>query len=219
MLSRPFPLARLCRRAAADREGLAAIEFALIAPFMILLYFGLAELSSAIIAGRHANHATAALGDLVSQCSNVNDSDLTNMFGAASDIMQPLALTSLVQTVSSVTNNNGSSQVQWSRRYTASTTSVGAGVPINTTVQVPANVLNNNGDTVVMTETLYTFKFPFSPAGTALPGPGGGISLDFMRGLSFDDVSYYKPRKSALVTYTGATGSGGNNTQTSCYSS
>ena len=37
-----------------DRRGVSAIEFALIAPVLIFAYFGLAELSGALLADRRA---------------------------------------------------------------------------------------------------------------------------------------------------------------------
>jgi hypothetical protein len=46
------------------------------------------------------------------------------------------------------------------------------------------------------------------------------LTINFVNGMTFDDLSYFKPRKSAQVVYTGtATGSGGTNTNTSCSAS
>ena len=209
----PAPL-KVCvrafgRRAAQDRRGVAALEFALIAPLMILLYVGLAQLSSAIIASRHASHAASSLGDLVSQCSSVSDNDLGNIFGAASDILAPLPVTTTVlnQRVSSVvvTSANGASpvttQVQWSQVPTqtglaAWSTGVAPPTPL------PTNLVSNQGDSVIVSETIYTFNFPVQAVSNL---------------FRFDNLAYFKPRKSAVVTYTG-TGPGGTKSQTTCYS-
>ena len=201
--------------AAHDRQGVAAVEFALIAPLMILLYVGLAQLSSAIIASRHTSHASSSLGDLVAQCSNVNDSDLSNIFSAGSDIMAPLPATTaavppstsptplLSQRVTSVEviDTNGTTQAQWSK-------STGGQTPYaqNAAVTLPANLVSNKGDSVIMAETVYTYTF------------GNNYLSNYLSNVfKFDDISYFKPRKSSLVTYTG-TGPGGTSTQTSCYS-
>ena len=59
------------RRLIADRRGVSAVEFALVAPILVLLYFGLVELSQAATADRRLAHATSAVGDLVAQASSV----------------------------------------------------------------------------------------------------------------------------------------------------
>ena len=201
--ARALRLKRFGRRAAHDSGGLAAVEFALIAPLMVLLYFGLAELSSAVIASRHTSHASSSLGDLVSQCSNINDTDLTNVFAAATDIMSPLNIATMNQRVSSVEviDGNGTTQVQWSK-IPAGQTTLTAYAP-NTPVTLPANLVANQGDSVIMTETTYNFSFPVEVLNSL---------------IKFDDLSYFKPRKSSLVTYTGSS-PGGTTSQTSCYSS
>ena len=77
----------------------------------------------------------------------------------------------------------------------------------NAAVTLPANLVSNQGDSVIMAETKYTYTF------------GNTYLSKYLSNIFvFDDLSYFKPRKSALVTYTGA-GSGGSGTQTSCYSS
>ena len=201
--ARALRLMRFSRRAVRDSGGLAAVEFALIAPLMVLLYFGLAELSSAVIASRHTSHASSSLGDLVSQCSNINDTDLTNVFAAATDIMSPLNVATMNQRVSSVEviDANGTTQVQWSK-IPAGQTTLTAYAP-NTPVTLPANLVANQGDSVIMTETTYNFSFPVEVLNNL---------------IKFDDLSYFKPRKSSLVTYTGSS-PGGTTSQTSCYSS
>ena len=189
--------------AAQDRSGVAALEFALIAPLMILLFFGMTELSAAIIAGRHTNHASSAMGDLVAQCSNINDSDISNVFNASLDVMSPLSTTTMNQRVTSIvaTDNSGDTQVQWSQPTSqpgfSTTYAPGAAITI------PSNLVVNKGDTIVMSEVSYTFNFP--------------VNL-FNGLLNFDKVYYFKPRKSSEVVYTGSTSKGGTNTQVSCYS-
>jgi Flp pilus assembly protein TadG len=202
MLKRAFK--QRLRGAVADHRGVAAVEFALIAPLLILLYFGLSELASGITAARHANQSASSLGDLVAQCSNLNDSDAANILSAASDIMAPLPVTTLQLRVSSIIQQNASTSstvVQWSKAP-AGQSSVAAYTP-GKAVTLPAGLTNNANDTVIVSEAVYQFTFP----------------IDLFNGLlNFDDVAYFKPRKSLQVTYTG-TGPGGTTSQTSCYTS
>ena len=217
---------RLCAawtRAKTDERGVAAIEFAFIGPLMILLFFGLAQLSEAIIASRHSNHAASSLGDLVTQCSNINDSDLSSYFAAGGDLMYPLSTSTangssttsiLGQRVTDVVvSNSGATQVQWSQASDSAglTTAYAPGA----NVTLPANIVSTTpGDSVIMAETVYKYTFPFT-AGGLLPIGTNNVSLSFGQAITFDDKTYFKPRKSATVAYTG-TGPGGSSTQTSC---
>ncbi len=80
------------RRFAGATRGVAAVEFALILPLMLLLYLGSAETTQAVMASRKASMAARTLSDLVSQQdANVVMTDVTmgSIFNAASAIMQP----------------------------------------------------------------------------------------------------------------------------------
>ena len=46
----------MLKRFSRDRRGSAAVEFAFIAPIMLLMYFGLAEMTQAMMASRRAHH-------------------------------------------------------------------------------------------------------------------------------------------------------------------
>ena len=59
-----------------DRSGLAAVEFAMVFPIMVALYFGVVEISSAISVDRKATQVARTLSDLTSQSQTVADADL-----------------------------------------------------------------------------------------------------------------------------------------------
>lgn len=67
----------------ASREGVAAIEFAFVAPIMILMYVGLAELSLLIAEDRRVSHAANVAGDLTTQQSSITRDDMSNIMNAA----------------------------------------------------------------------------------------------------------------------------------------
>ena len=61
---------KVCRwiaSTALDQRGVAAVEFALVAPIMLMFYFGMVEVSLAIQADRNLSSATALVGDLTAQ--------------------------------------------------------------------------------------------------------------------------------------------------------
>ena len=54
----------MLNRFARDRRGSAAVEFALIIPVVMLLYFGMAETTQALLANRRVSVIATAVGDL-----------------------------------------------------------------------------------------------------------------------------------------------------------
>jgi len=68
----PKQISRKFRR---DEDGIAAIEFAIIAPVMIGMYFGLAEIASAISVDRRISHGTNVAGDMATQQPEIRDPD------------------------------------------------------------------------------------------------------------------------------------------------
>ena len=56
-----------------DRRGLAAIEFAMIVPIMLVMFFGTVELSSGVAVDRKVTLVARTLSDLTSQSSSVAD--------------------------------------------------------------------------------------------------------------------------------------------------
>ncbi|MFX8036093.1 TadE/TadG family type IV pilus assembly protein, partial [Acinetobacter baumannii] len=78
-----------------DEQGVSALEFALIAPVLVLIYFGVGELCEAMMAQRRAQHAASAIGDLATQSQSLAASDVSDIFAAASTIMTPFPTTTL----------------------------------------------------------------------------------------------------------------------------
>lgn len=78
---------RLSRTYREDERGIAAIEFAIIAPIMIGMYFGLAEIASAIAVDRRVSHGTNVAGDLATQQPEIKDDDIEEVVAAAIRVM------------------------------------------------------------------------------------------------------------------------------------
>lgn len=80
-------MGNLSRRYREDDRGIAAIEFAIIAPVMIGMYFGLAEIASAISMDRRISHSTNVVGDLSTQQPELRDGEIAEVFSAALRVM------------------------------------------------------------------------------------------------------------------------------------
>ncbi len=112
-----------------DNKGIAAVEFSLILPLMLLLYFGSVLVTQAVRASRKVDLVAAALSNLASQqltCSTggsvpcLTDADMTGsngIFTAAAAIMSPYGITDLKMTISQVNvqtyNGNLIAKVDW----------------------------------------------------------------------------------------------------------
>ena len=68
-------------------DGIAAIEFAIIAPIMIMMYFGLAEMATAISMDRRISHGTNVAGDLATQSPSLATVDLEEILSASLRVM------------------------------------------------------------------------------------------------------------------------------------
>ena len=71
----------------AANDGVAAIEFVFVAPIMLSMYFGLAEISTAIEANRRVSHAANVAGDLTTQVASVNADGMADIMKAANLIV------------------------------------------------------------------------------------------------------------------------------------
>lgn len=68
---------------ALDQRGVAAVEFAFIAPLMLIFYFGMVEISLAVEADRNLSHAASLVGDLTAQDAVVTIDMIENyIYGA-----------------------------------------------------------------------------------------------------------------------------------------
>ncbi len=131
----------LLRRFGVHTTGAVAIEFAMIFPIMITIYFGVVEMSNALAANRKVTMLTSTVGDLVAQFSSVGPTKMTGLYAGAEEIMRPFdidgtdQLKITVYSVSAIPANN------WS--YTPDGACVG-GAP-----NVPANLLASGGSVIV----------------------------------------------------------------------
>lgn len=177
-----------------DGRGVSAIEFAMIAPVLILIYFGLAELSQAMMAQRRTSHAASSMGDLIGQYDSgsnpVNPTVTADVFAAAYAILSPFPTTSLELRVTSIVNVAATPtatpqpQVDWSdSRGTGGLPTLAKGTPMT----VPTGLLSGAGDSVILAEAKYKYA---SPVGYVLPN-----------GLAFNETFYMKPRKTQTVKW------------------
>ncbi len=71
------------------RAGLAALEFAILLPMMVLLLFGSVDLIDALGANRRAENVAASLADVVARDTEITDDELTGLWAAIGVLMVP----------------------------------------------------------------------------------------------------------------------------------
>lgn len=103
------------RRFARDQRGVSAVEFALVAPVMIGLYFGCVEVSDAVSVDRKVSLTAAALANLSSQTTTIATSDMNNIFDASGAIVAPYDVGKMKMTVTCISiDANKKATVKWS---------------------------------------------------------------------------------------------------------
>ena len=74
-----------------ETKGVAAIEVALVMPFMFLLYFGLFDLTALISVNRKVTYSASVVVDLVAQNkTSILKADIQNYYNASDMIMVPI---------------------------------------------------------------------------------------------------------------------------------
>ncbi len=146
-------------------EAVAAVEFALILPALMVLYMGSIEVSQVISVDRKMAVATGALGDLVAQSDEQLDEDvLDDFFEAVGLILTPFPADDLKQLVTLVfVDEDGDTEVVWSVGYNGATAKV-----VNSTYTLPSEIIAIANETyVVVAESQLEYE-PWG--GYVLPG-------------------------------------------------
>lgn len=172
----------MLRRLLKDRRGVSAVEFALIAPVMVMLYLGLAEMTMALMANRRVSHVASAVGDLVAQFPSTTTSELGDIFAVGDAVMEPFPTGTLAIRLTSIKADvSGTPKVVWSR---VKGTTLSA-LATNSTVTLPVGLIAAN-ETIIMANTRYTYT---STVAQTLP-----------HSMVFSDTYYLRPRRSDAVT-------------------
>ena len=109
-------------------DGVAATEFAVIVPFLLVLLVGGAELEEGMAIYVKVSATAHSVADMVTQNTSLSTASMQNILTGATSIIAPYPVNNsqLAVTVSEVSSDaNGNLTLQWSQSYNGS--SLGAG--------------------------------------------------------------------------------------------
>jgi Flp pilus assembly protein TadG len=164
-----------------DPRGVSAVEFAFVFPVMVLLYLGGTAMTQGVVLKRKTTLVTRTVGDLVSQYTQIANTDMAAIMSAASAVIQPYSGTPLSVIVSSVKiDANGNATIGWSDPNAYTTAHV-----VNAPVTLPTGIggLANANTTVIWAEASYLYTLPV----------GSGVLG--MTSMTLTEQFYLKPRR------------------------
>jgi Flp pilus assembly protein TadG len=135
-------------------SGMAAVEFAMILPVMLVLVLGAVEVTDALICKTDVSKTASTAADLIAQESAVTTADMTNVFAALSALNYPFSTAGLKVVITSVIDDGkGGGTVDWSQANSGSARSKG------TAVTVPTGLITSGGS-VILAEVTYAYTPP-----------------------------------------------------------
>ena len=184
---KPSRLDRLARFR-GDTGGVAAIEFAMVVPLMIMMFVGTVEFSQVITVDRRVSQVASATADLVARTKSLSATEMTGVLQVVGELIKPYDATLLKLTVMNVKaspTDATDTKVCWHRTHNG-----GVSTPANNSAYTLPTGVVEQGDSVIVTEVEYNY----SPL----------IFNYFITGpKKLEEKFYLKPRLSSFVTYDG----------------
>jgi len=183
-----------------DNKGVAAIEFALVAPVLTILFLGTVETTQYMTSNTYVTDASANIADLVTRQAIMNDGTLSPIMRAIEPLMGPLDSSTVVFDTTSIVrcevDGNIVHYVLWSRRWNQA--SEAFVTPVNTMddeIDIPNGLLLNDNDTIIMTNLRYKHESIFNLTAS---DQWTGIGDHWI-----EEVNFFRPRNVNRINYLG----------------
>lgn len=175
-----------------DEQGIAAVEFALVVPLLIIIFFGSVELSNAVTVDRKVSQVALTMADLVAQSKDrVTPNEMNEYFNLSDTMVAPFSAADMEIVVSSITaDENGDLEVDWSHANSNGTKWSKGAVP---PVTIPPEVATPNSS-VVVTEVKYEFKPLFGAIFNDITGASS---------INLESIYFLQPRQLDTVPCNG----------------
>ncbi len=187
----------------ANQSGVAAIEFAMLAPLLMLMTWGTLEIARGVMTHKRFQRVVAMVGDLVARerqlgtTSTEAKAELAGIMESAKNVMLPFSTTPLkvaIMSVRSSPNPPYSTTIEWSYAFQ------GASAPVCPAPKgMPAGMITP-GNAAIVVEASYEYKPMLANLSVGWGGWGAGIT--------WTDTITNSPRNSC-VDYGGMNCTGG----------
>ncbi|WP_394889074.1 TadE/TadG family type IV pilus assembly protein [Mesorhizobium sp. AaZ16] len=188
-------LAGVCRLI-PDRRGVAAVEFALVAPLLLCMYFVTMEVAQGIEANKKVGRVGSMVADLITQQSEITPDQLKAIMKIGESILQPYnrSAPKIVVTAIQITPDPGSRvQVAWSGKVENGAYSAAAAAGSAATVPTALNIPNTF---LVRVESYLNYKPVITWSAEAKPTLGLTAAFD---NISMKETYYLRPRMSSTI--------------------
>jgi Flp pilus assembly protein TadG len=153
---RVLALRRAVQRFGRAQGGVAALEFALIAPALVAIFFGVTEVTVKFNTDRKLALVTRTLADLTGRATTMSTDDIGAVFAAGATIMQPYSTADAGFKISSIVVTTSGSTVTGKVAWSCVN---GVGMTkdtVGSNYTVPAGFTTSSSFIVVATKTVYT---------------------------------------------------------------
>jgi Flp pilus assembly protein TadG len=159
--------------------GLAAIEFAIVLPVMLIALLGAVDIEDGIAVSIKNTITARTITDLVTQYQSIRPADLTTILNASTQVIAPYSAAHLTVTVSEVQiDATGNATIAWSQSFNGTARTVGSAVALPAGVGTPNTYL-------IWGEASYTYN------------PTVGYVLTNL--ITLSNQIFMSPRKSSNV--------------------
>jgi hypothetical protein len=178
---------RLAASLLRDRRGIAASEFALILPMLVMFSLGTIEYSRLILLTQKLQSGAFILADLTARDKTLSEEQLENIFLAIDNIIQPFDFATDGKAIVTSIGVDASDdpEVNWQREGSGELAAASEVGEEGGEAALPDDLDISDGETIIAAEVFFAFE------------PLFGIGL---APRTIHKVAYYKPRLGTLDT-------------------
>lgn len=190
-------LRRSVARLIADRRGVAAVEFAFIAPLLLCMYFVTMEVGQAIETNKKVGRVGSMVADLITQQQTITPTEVEAVIKIGESTLAPYNRSKSTITVTAIevtTDATPQVKVAWSRKLANG--AIVAGPAKGSTTTLP-DALKVAGSFLVRVQSELDYKPVITWAASGKKTLGLTSAFD---NISMSETYYLRPRMSTAVT-------------------
>jgi Flp pilus assembly protein TadG len=179
-------------RSVGRRSGVAAVEFALVAPFLVLLMLAGTDLTIFMRTKMRLDETATEVSLVVTQYQDLYDSDFTGFFNAAQSIAFTTPVTGQfgATIITGIVNKNGKQTIAWQKISPSATFRSLLGTSVGAVPTLPYDYLLPSGGVLIAVE-IFTSTTPWVFSASLM----GSSTVTSLRSYAL-----FQPRLGSLAT-------------------